>query len=120
MRMLEPFKSAWDEHLGHTTTAACRIELDTQAAGPMPSVSYRVVPKARDFEKTEIDKMPSMNVIKPFPTERASPVVYGPKRTKPSDFAWITANAMPLPYGIHTPYRGWMRSLTVWETHNFS
>lgn len=55
--MLEPFKKMWGGHICHMTTATDRVELNPLATRPIHSVSYRVGPKAIDFEKNKSTKL---------------------------------------------------------------
>ena len=77
--MLDEFASMWDGHLGRVSIAKHRIELQP-GARPSYSAPYRAGPKARDFEKSEIDKMLKAGVIEPAKTEWAAPIVFAPKK----------------------------------------
>lgn len=48
-----------------------RIELSTPDLRPMNFALYRVGPRARDFEKTKIDRKLGMDVIEPAELGRA-------------------------------------------------
>lgn len=65
----------WDGYLGHIIVAVHRIELTPSDTRPIHLAPYRAGPKARNFEKTEIDNMSWMGLIEPAPAERASPIV---------------------------------------------
>lgn len=69
----------WDGHLGRKSTAKHRVELVDPNTPPVPSAPYRAGPKARELEKTEINKVLAENIIEPAQTEWASPIVFAPK-----------------------------------------
>lgn len=55
--MFEPFKSMWDGHFGHITSATHRVVLDPPATMPTHFVPYRAGQKARDFKRNEVENM---------------------------------------------------------------
>lgn len=57
-----------------------RIELTLLDIRPLNTAPYRAGPKARELEKTEIDKMHGMNVIESAQSECASLTVLALKR----------------------------------------
>ena len=89
--MLSEFAEMWDGQLGTITAAKHRIDLDPPDSIPIHSVPYRAGPKAREFEKQEIQKMLSMNVIEPAQSEWAAPIVFAPKKDGSLGFVSIIA-----------------------------
>lgn len=55
--------------LGHIDMARRRIELIAPDVHPINSVQYHAGPKAREFDKVEIDKMLCMSAIEPAQSE---------------------------------------------------
>ena len=78
--MMSNFSDMWDGRLGTITAAKHRIDLDPVDSRPIHSAPYRAGPKAREFEKQEIQKMLAMNVIEPAQSEWAAPIVFAPKK----------------------------------------
>lgn len=75
-------KSVLDGHLDHVAAATHRVELDPPETRLIHTASYPAGTKAKDFEKNEIDNILSLNVVEPFQTEPASPVVFALKKDK--------------------------------------
>lgn len=69
----------WDGYLGRISTVNHRIDLRLLNMCPIQLVPYRARPRTRDFEKSKIDNMLTINVKEPTQTEWASPVVLAPK-----------------------------------------
>lgn len=75
----QQFESPWDDQLGSIEAVQHWIELQSTDDLLIDSVQYFVEPKARVFENQETDRILTMNVVEPTPTERASPNVFVPK-----------------------------------------
>lgn len=75
MDMLTEFWFMWNGHVRRVNIAKLRIEQTLENTQPIHSALYRVGLKAREFERTEIDKMLSQMAIEPAQTEWAAPVV---------------------------------------------
>lgn len=80
IHVMEPLKSICDGLLDYVTSATHRVELDLPGRRPLNFVPCRAGPRARDFEKNEIENMLSMNVIEPDKTKWDLPVVFALKR----------------------------------------
>lgn len=76
IRMLQTMRSTWHGCFRHTTSPTDRVKLYPQAAKPIHSGSYRARPKAREFEKNEMDDRLSINVYESARNECASSVVF--------------------------------------------
>lgn len=79
----------WDVQFWSTKAVQYRIELEQSKYRPIYSALYRADPKAREFEKQEMERILHMNVIKPAQTEWATPIMYLPRNDGPLRF-WIT------------------------------
>lgn len=69
-----------DEHLGRISIFKYPAYLESPTTRPILSVVYRAWPKERDLERTKIENMMAMNVIKPAQTEWTSTVVFARKK----------------------------------------
>ena len=78
MAMLEPHKSMWDGTLGTPHATTHRIDLDANAK-PVFQQPYRAGLRAREIERSEVDRMLREDVIEAAAEEWASPVVLVPK-----------------------------------------
>ena len=77
--MLTDFDDMWSGRLGTINATKHHINVDPSAQ-PIYQQPYRAGPKAREFEKQEIDRMLAEKVIEPSDAEWASPVVFVPKK----------------------------------------
>ena len=77
--LLEEFRDMWSGQLGTISATEHRIEVDRDSR-PIYQQPYRAGPKARDFEKEEVDRMLAAGVIEPSSADWASPVVFVPKK----------------------------------------
>lgn len=66
----------WDGNFGLIMEAKYQITLVSWDKLPIRSAPYRTFPRAREYEKHEIEKMLEINVIEPGSTEGASPTVF--------------------------------------------
>lgn len=79
VQMLSHLEWICEGHRGRNDFAKHRIDLspaDANTANPAP---YQAGPKAREFEKTKLDKTLSEGLITPNQTKRAAPTVFTPK-----------------------------------------
>lgn len=59
-----------------------RVELLDESTQPMHSASYPAGPKTRGFEKVEIEKMLSQNIIQAAQTGWVAPILFAPKKDR--------------------------------------
>lgn len=78
--VLSKFQHIWDSLHGRITTANNRIEFLEPVTRSIQSALYRAGSKTRKFVKTEIGKMLKGNIVRPAQTERASFIVFAPKK----------------------------------------
>lgn len=69
-------QSPWPLQNGKTSHRATTAALTS----PVHFAPYRAGPKRREFEKAEIDRMLSENVIAPAQVERAAHIVFIPEK----------------------------------------
>ena len=81
--MLKEFTPMWDGSLGTIGVTEHRIDL-LPGTRPISQHPYRAGPKAREEEKSQVEKMLRAGVIEPAQSSWASPVVLVPK----SDGSW--------------------------------
>lgn len=70
----------WDGHLGQIKIAKICTELASNITQLVHSVPYQAVPRAREFENAEIDKMLPQKVIEPDQTEWTALIVHSPEK----------------------------------------
>lgn len=63
--MLLQFLFMWDDRLGRINVAKHCIELHHADTAPLPSVLYQANPKTQEFEKSDVDKMLTENIMNP-------------------------------------------------------
>lgn len=80
IQMLPDFESMWHEQLSQISIAKQRAKLSPSDAKSIHSAQYWAGPKARKFEKHEIDKMLSEGVLHPDQTKWAAPIVFAAKK----------------------------------------
>lgn len=73
--MLAKLQKMWDGRLGRVPIAKHRVEWITLDLRHINAASYRAEPKARELEKTEIDKMLGVNDIELAEAKWAAPIV---------------------------------------------
>lgn len=98
--ILQQFESMWDGRFGSIKVVPQQIELDKTDNRPSHSSSYRAVPKPREFEKQDVDRMLAMDVVQPVQTEWASTMVLVSKKDGALRFSvyYCKFNAVPIWY----------------------
>lgn len=82
----------WDGHLRRTNIAEHGIELSPADAKRNYAALHRVRPIACEFERNEIEKMLSKEIIEPVQSAWAESIVFARKRMIPSTFASNVGN----------------------------
>lgn len=70
----------WDGHLRPISTGKLRVDLESSDIRPIHLVSYSAAPNPSDSERSKMDNMLVMNVIKAARMEWAPPVVFTLKK----------------------------------------
>lgn len=78
--MLSKFQSMWNGHREQVNMAKLDNEFTSENTHPTLSVPQQARPRARDFEKVEIDKKLAQKVNKPVQTKWAAPNAFTPKK----------------------------------------
>lgn len=77
--MIKEFKIFWDDHFGRINIPKNPIEFKMGQGKPVEWSPYRAGPKAREFQKSEIDKILEMMVIGAAESDCwAAPIVFAP------------------------------------------
>lgn len=79
--VLDLFADKWDGHLGNIKATIHRIEFKPNSK-PIFQQPYGAVPKLRQLEKDEIDKMLREGIIEPACCEWGSPIIFAPKKDR--------------------------------------
>lgn len=69
------FESIWDGQQGCITFAKHGIELTSNEMRSVHCATYRAGPRTRKSEKTQIDRMLKVEIIKPAKAESATPIL---------------------------------------------
>lgn len=77
-KMLKPFSSIWQSHLGVVDASQHRLDTPTDAR-PFRSQPYRAGPADREMQSLEIKRQLALGVIEPSQSEWATPVLLVPK-----------------------------------------
>lgn len=78
--MLAAFTFMWNELWGRISTVKYRVDLDSPTISRVHSVPYWARSRVRDFQRSEIENLITINVIQPAQTDWASQASLEPEK----------------------------------------
>lgn len=83
---MEEIEKMWNCRFGQIHIAKTLNQIRVKTTKPVDYAPYRTVPKAREFERSNIYRMLEMKVVEPAETEWAAPTGLEPKNYGPFIF----------------------------------